>query len=246
MNLKLGKMTGHEIAEWLGISYNSTYRNNPTEQIKKLGGYCEYQQVRGGVIISKIYTGIYYGDLSKKLVKAYVKNVQERKNGLSSVAGVTRDLQHKNEEYADMKYATLYYQLGKAGELTYGKTNLTPCTEFEGAYGSRYSVWAIKLDDFNHYRWFTAKEEKMFDEIISCYYGSDPKKVKQLAILDDAFRKNEITKEEYFQKKDEMDLDFFAQCILRFRDKTGLIVARVQYHVDNSGECAFEVEPKED
>lgn len=38
MELKLGKMSGREIAEWLGISYNSTYRNNPTKQIEKLFG----------------------------------------------------------------------------------------------------------------------------------------------------------------------------------------------------------------
>jgi hypothetical protein len=27
--LKLGKMTGKEVAEWLGVKYESTYRNNP-------------------------------------------------------------------------------------------------------------------------------------------------------------------------------------------------------------------------
>lgn len=59
MKLRLGKMTGQEIAEWLSISYNSTYRNNPTKQIEKLGGYCEYKQVRGGVIIDKIYMDTY-------------------------------------------------------------------------------------------------------------------------------------------------------------------------------------------
>lgn len=184
--------------------------------------------------------------MSKKVVKDYVKNVHEQKSGLSSAAGMTRNFKNKDEEYAKMNFRTAYYQFSKAGEIAYGKTNLTPFTEFEGAYGARYSVWAIKLDDFNHYRWFTAKETELFDEIISCYYGSDPKKVKQLAILDDAFRKNEITKEEFFQKKDEMNLDFFGQCILRFRDKTGLIITRVQYHVDHNGECAFDVpKPRE-
>lgn len=239
MQLKLGKMTGQEIAEWLGINYNNTYRRNPSKQIEKLGGYCEYQQVRGGVVIDKIYTGVYYGDLSKKVVKDYVEKVHENENRLSSVAGMTRSLQSEDKEYADMEFTTLYYQLGKAGKLTYGKTNLTPYTEYEGIYGSRYSVWAVKVDDFNHYRYFTEEETKIFDDIISCFYGSDPEKIKQLAILDDAFKHEELSKEEYFQKKDELDLDFFAQCVQRFREKTGLIIARVQYHVDREAEGAF-------
>ena len=39
--LKLGKMTGKEIATWLGISYG-TYSNNPAKQLSKLNFYCSY------------------------------------------------------------------------------------------------------------------------------------------------------------------------------------------------------------
>ena len=41
--LKLGKMTGKEIATWLGISYG-TYSNNPAKQLSKLNFYCSYDQ----------------------------------------------------------------------------------------------------------------------------------------------------------------------------------------------------------
>ena len=39
MQLQLGKMTGHEIADWLGIAY-STYKRNPTKQLQKLNDFC--------------------------------------------------------------------------------------------------------------------------------------------------------------------------------------------------------------
>lgn len=232
-------MTGREIAEWLGISYDSTYHKNPSKHIEKLGGYCEYQKVRGGVIISKIYTDVYYGDLAKQVNRDYVNEIKSKANRLSSVAGMTRKFQKNNEEYASMINTTLYYQLSKAGEICFGKTNQTSCKEHKGAYGWRTSVWAIKIDDYNNYRYFSLEEEKLFNEIINRYYGKDCEKVKQLAILDDAFKHDEISKEEYFSKKDEYNLDFFGQCIEVFKDKTGLIVARIQAHEFNQMESAF-------
>lgn len=40
--LKLGKMTGKELADWFNISYDGTYRKNPSKYILRLNGYCEY------------------------------------------------------------------------------------------------------------------------------------------------------------------------------------------------------------
>ena len=54
LELKEGKMTGQEIAAWLQIEYNGTYRKNPTKQLEKLKDYCDYEQIRGGAIISNI------------------------------------------------------------------------------------------------------------------------------------------------------------------------------------------------
>lgn len=42
--LRLGKIKGQEIAEWMNISYN-TYRNNPTKYIKRLEDYCKFEAV---------------------------------------------------------------------------------------------------------------------------------------------------------------------------------------------------------
>lgn len=71
--LHLGKMKGQEIAEWMGISYDGTYRKDPSKYIKRLEDYCEYEQVRGGVVIKKIYLYKYIKDLRVEYTKCFKK-----------------------------------------------------------------------------------------------------------------------------------------------------------------------------
>ena len=63
LQLKEGKMTGKEIANWLNISYDYTYRRNPQKYLEKLKEYCDYEQIRGGAIISNIRIPIYCPNL---------------------------------------------------------------------------------------------------------------------------------------------------------------------------------------
>jgi threonine synthase len=72
--LKLGKMTGQELAEWFGVKY-STYKNRSSKYIKKLEDYCEYEQVRGGAIIKEIYVEEYDKNLKTNNDKLYIKEL---------------------------------------------------------------------------------------------------------------------------------------------------------------------------
>lgn len=221
-------MSGHEIAEWLGISYK-TYSNAPKKHLEKLKGYCEYDYIRGGAIIHTIYTDTFYGDLQKDAVKDYIKEIKEKKNKISSVAGMARKLQRQTK-YQDLKFDTLKYQLTQAALVAFGPTN-GQYTVGRGAYGSRYLVWAIKLDDYNNYRYFTVKEKMLFESLITEFYsGVGPEKFAELALLDSELADGNITVEEYMEQRDNAGLNFFDQCISRFRDKTGLIVAKAQQH----------------
>lgn len=239
MKLKLGKMTGKEIAEWLTISYDSTYRRNPTKQIEKLNGYCEYEQIRGGVIIKKIYTDTYYGELEKDTVKEYLQEIKNKKNKLSSIAGLTRKLQTQTK-YQEIKFETLKYQLKNAAIAAFGKINRLYAEQNKGAYGSRYQVWAIKLDDYNNYRFFSKKEQEVFNEIITEFYNNlTTEDIALLGILDSELKEKKISVDRYFELKEYYGLDFFSQCIKRFKEKTGLVVAKAQWH-DVQQESAFE------
>lgn len=105
IELKLGKMTGQELAEWLGIKYN-TYRKDPKKYVARLAGYCTYEPVRGGAIIQSIMFPIYRGELSEKIVKDYCAEVKE--NQISSAVGMARKFKYEQrQEYADIKVDTL-------------------------------------------------------------------------------------------------------------------------------------------
>lgn len=75
-------MAGKEIVEWLGISYNTTYRRNPKLYQKRLEGYCDFTSVKGGVVIETIYMAEYKGDLSSKLTKDICDVILENKEEL--------------------------------------------------------------------------------------------------------------------------------------------------------------------
>lgn len=225
-------MTGREIAEWLGIKY-STYSRNPNKYLAHLEGYCEFEKVWGGVNILEIFIPEYNGDISSKLAKIYIQEIVNSETKLSSAAGLARKLKAFNDDYKDMKLDTLEYQIRKVGNITFGKTNyINKGIDFEnkGTHGYRFGVWAIKVNDFNLYRHLTQEELDVFDRIIKdCYANRTPEDIKKLAMLDRAFKKNEISKDEYFAQK-ELLPDDFSNCLRAFRAEIGEQIARVQEH----------------
>ena len=58
MELKLGKMTTKELAEWFGISYG-TFRNSKQKRFEELKEFCFFEEVYGGVQINAIINPIY-------------------------------------------------------------------------------------------------------------------------------------------------------------------------------------------
>jgi hypothetical protein len=171
--LKLGKMTGQEIAEWLGISYNGTYRKCPKKYIQKLDEYCEYEQIRGGIVIKEIYIEEYNKNLKINTDKLYIKELEEC-NYLASVSGIAE------------KYHMSKHTVRKSRDRLFGETpvNISITAEAKGLIGSREYIWCIKLQGENNYRKMTEEEDKLFDILISQVYGSlDPKDIKAQQLI---------------------------------------------------------------
>ncbi len=89
MKLKLGKMTSKEIAEWLGISYNS-YKNHVDKHLQKLNTFASYTKVYGGVIIDEIYISEYDKTLDERIDKIFIEEVMTAKDNLTTIAGLAR------------------------------------------------------------------------------------------------------------------------------------------------------------
>ena len=226
LELKLGKMTSREVAQWMGVSYN-TYKNHISKYLELLSPFCEFDVVYGGIIIKEIYIPQYEKNLNIKDKEVYLTEIQscvERQEGLSTIAGMSRKLVRAGI-YNNVN--TAYRRLTRAGVDLFG---ITKELISHGEKGTREYIWAIKLDDYNGYRLMTPEEDKRFDEIIIACYSANPDKVRKAELLEDSLRKKEISPDEYFESKDRLQLDTFKDCIFKFKEETGCMIVRCSKH----------------
>ncbi len=238
MELKLGKMSTQELADWMGIKIK-TFRDNATKKLEELSKFCKFTRVYGGVIIEEIYISKFVKNLNDD-VKIYLEKVKTAVNHLATVSGIVKELM-QTDEYADYSYGTLIYRMTKAGKDGFG---VTADVSSRGIYGSRRYVWAIKcFDRENHYRYLTQEEQELFDSLTTAYYSSNENahKIQAEKLLDKAYQEaDEMDKEEYFSLKEELGLDTFKDVIENFYMHTGHLIVKATEH--EIYECAFSQE----
>ena len=214
--LKLGKMTGKEIATWLGISYG-TYSNNPAKQLSKLNFYCSYEQVRGGVIISEIFKEVYDKRYNRLVSAAYIKEVQN--NSLCSVSGVSQ------------KYGFSTHTVAEVRNQLYGDKPIEIDSNAQGELGYRTLCWAIKLEGPNNYRYMTDLEEEKFNGLISVVYKNiDPEILAKKELILQYCIKHNLSAATYQDIIDSKNMNFFQDVVLRFRSETGLMAVQISDH----------------
>lgn len=230
MNLKLGKMTTKELAEWMGIKYGS-FRNNTEKRYKILEQYCKFKRVYGGIEVEEIYVSTYSGDLESHDIRVYLEEVRQAPNHLVSISGITRKAQHEREEYQDIAFNTARNRFSKAGLHSFGKTNFQEdrCA-YSGPYGYREYVWAVKISDMNEYRYMSEEEEKYFDKTLEYFFQLPAEKIKTMALLDEALKNGELDIQEYFNKKENLGLDSFKEVINKMLNDCGILIVRCTRH----------------
>lgn len=238
-------MKTKEIADWMSISYDC-YRHSAAAKLKILQQYCAFTKYHGGVEITEIYIPCFLGDLEKtKDVENYLQCIKSKKDGLSSVKGMTREFAHKKKEgYENMSLKAIEYRLTRAGEQAFGKnrTLTNPDSQSNmGAYGYRNLVWAIKVSDYNEYRYPTEEETARFHEIITAVLAKDPEKQAKRMLLEEEFKTStSMTKETYLEIRERLELDQeFSECVKRFYEETGLIIVHCSQHVLKNQKGAF-------
>lgn len=117
--LKLGKIKGIDIAEWLGVSYN-TYHHSIEKQLRKLEGYCEFKKVWGGVEVTKIYFPVYKGELKKQIIEDIVEEIKT--HPISTSAGIARKFKNqKRKAYNDYDGDSLKNAVARAARTSFGR-----------------------------------------------------------------------------------------------------------------------------
>ena len=223
MELHLGKMSSQEIAEWMGISY-TTFKQNHKKKLEYLENFAKFEVYHGGIDIQEIYISEYVKKLSEEDLY-YINAIKETDNGLATISGITRKLKKDKKEFYDIAEKTLYKRMSKAGERTFGKTH---DPESKGTHGTRHYIWAIKVDNYNHYRLMTQAERTIYEQIRDQYCKDKSKNIEQMALLLDAYKRGEISAEEYADNS--FELSFFGEVLFNFKVQTGYQLVRVTEH----------------
>lgn len=117
-----------------------------------------------------------------------------------------------------LNFNQVRYRMNKAGNRCFGRFGdeevlFDAVKSRNPPVGEREKVWAIKVygGNPNRYRYLTYDEGKLFDALITDFYGGiDADKIKRIALLEDDLRNKEISVDEYFARlKVIRGFDFF-------------------------------------
>lgn len=213
----------------MGLSYN-TYRNNIDHYLEKLENHAEFEKVYGGVIITKIYYPIYNKKLAYENDLLFLKEITECNDGLSTLAGMARKYQDKFNKDISLKTIIRYFTQSR--NKLFGEIQDKKQLKSQGIAGSREYIWAIKLSNYNEYRFMTEEEEKLFNDITKEVYSKiEPKQIQQLHLAKEVYNEGGISKQQYEDYCHDNELNFFENVILRFKEKTGLQIVCANRYV---------------
>jgi hypothetical protein len=236
--LKLGTMTGQEMADWFGIKLN-TYRQTKAKKLRELENFAKFHIEKQKVYIDEIYIEVYSkrGSRTKQIVEEEFEKTWN-KDGLDSCSRVSQQIMKQFGEELGVKEDTVrHYTLGTRKKL-YG----TPWVS-SGSKGSCIFIWCKKHGEGAdaHYELLTPAEEEIKKELIKKYFGDSNE--KQI-IVQGMVAKGEITREEAWGVLEEltgMNHSFYP-FLLELQEKVGATVVKgtlvnKEIRVIEDGEC---------
>ena len=225
-------MTSKELAEWMGIKY-PTYRKNIKDRLEYLKHFAEFDEVYGGVIITKIYIEEFVKNISDDdtFFNNEIDRCVKEQEGFASITGIA-NIAKKEIEYKNLSDSQIRRRMSSAGKRNYGDFGSVE----GGIKGVREREWAIKINDENGYRPLTEEEHNIFLEIISIFYKAEPEKILEKKKLEIQLRNDEIDTNRYFELIDAYELDFFPDIYIEFTKRTGEQVALATQYTNKAWE----------
>ena len=190
MELKLGKMTQKELAEWFGITYGSfkAHAETRAKRMEILKFFADYHIEKKSVYIDKIHIPVYskaYDIVKEEFPKTW------HQNGIDTCARVGAEIYYKNKKVKTQVQLTTtqaYTRLVKK-EL-YGRNHIKEC----GTKGYSEYVWG-KILPGGQCEELSPEEKEIVKECSQESYGKTLS--DKVALLADAFNKHEITEQEF-------------------------------------------------
>lgn len=223
MELKIGKNTTKELAQWFGISYD-TFRHKKADKLKELLNYCQYEIVYGGVIISKIYIAEYIKPTPKYMFIKQNFRKHWHTDGYDTAARVGAEMYqtYKDTELEGLKESTIKAYVAKARLESYGYVYL----DSHGEVGSCRPA-PIRSNKWDAAILLTEEEYALYKEIrASIYYD------ERAAELEVAYITHQLTGAEYDQLKEQHEKEWKEQAFERYLALKESCVKRLGFSPD--------------
>lgn len=190
--LVLGKIKTKDLADWFGISYGS-FRVVKQQKLDELKLYCDFEEVYGGVNITKIYdmNNIEYIKDSKKNYEIIRSSFDEEwsADGIDTCSNVAFKIYDKHKNELTIADTTAYNYTLKARNELFGIPFLDA-----GELGSCIYLWCKKEvapDGTLIYTQFTDEEDQIRKDLMKKHFSTDVEKEIFIAQMVEA---GEITK----------------------------------------------------
>lgn len=188
--LKTGKITLEELADWFGVAL-STIKSKKTKEnkLKVLASYAKFHYEGNRLFIDEVYIPTYskaYALIKEKLPQTW------HKSGLDTCARVGVELHSKYPEISSqIQLSSAKSYANRAKIELFGRNHLD---QDIGELGTSRYCWGIN-DSSGECHHLTAEQDKIVSECAQESYGSilGPR----AALLNDALRNGEITEKEF-------------------------------------------------
>lgn len=193
MQLKLGKMTTKELAQWFGVSYGS-FRTMKAKKLEELQNYACFEEVYGGINITAIIKDT-YNKKDSQIRQIYQQGFEELRNPIDTVTNINEKIYDKYHENLSSlsSAASGYHYAIEVRNANYG----IPFKDV-GSLGRCYYLWC-KVEEKNgvpYFIQFTTEEENIKRNLLKQYFGTDEEKDILIAQMVDA---GEITEAEAYR-----------------------------------------------
>ena len=201
--LKLGKITSKELADWFGVSYGS-FRVYKQQKLEELKLYCAFDEVYGGIMVNEIFDddNVEYIKDSKKNYDLIKSSFDEEWNasGIDTCSNVAYKIYDKHKNELTIADKTAYNYVLKARNELYGIPNIGL-----GPLGSCIYLWCRKeydeANDLVIYTELNDEEQEIKKKLMKKYFSTDVEKEIMVAEM---VRMGEITKAEAYDALVEM------------------------------------------
>ena len=173
MELKLGKMSTKELAEWFGISYGS-FRTLKNKKLEELKNYADFKEVYGGVEITCIRK-LTYNKKDNQIRQIYEQGFEELRQPIDTVSNINNQIY---EKYHDKLPTLSSAESGYHYAIEVRNANYGIPFKGDGKRGCCYYLWCKveqKGDEF-YFVQFNEEEEKIKQDLLKKHFGTSEEK----------------------------------------------------------------------